>query len=202
MDTKALFQIGYGLYVLTAADGLKDNGCIINTVAQITSDPIRLLVGVNKQNYTHDMIQKTGELNLSVLNQTAPFSLFQRFGFASGRNTNKFAEEKTITRAANGIAYLPEYTNAAMSCTVRQQIDMGTHSLFVVSMEQAQVFNQIPTMTYTYYQNEVKPKPVPKSGEKKQWVCRICGYVYEGEELPPDFICPICKHGAVDFELR
>lgn len=204
MDMTALFNIGYGLYVLTAADGLKDNGCIINTVSQITADPVRIIVGVNKQNLTHDMILKTGELNLSVLNQDAPFSVFQRFGFASGRNVNKFAEDATIFRAANGIAYLPEYTNAMMACTVQDTVDMGTHTLFVVSMEQALTFNKVPTMTYSYYQSNVKPKPAAAAAPagKKQWVCRVCGHVYEGEELPADYICPICKHGAVDFELQ
>ncbi|QIB68003.1 flavin reductase [Aminipila butyrica] len=198
MDNNALFKIGYGLYVLTAREGEKDNGCIVNTVMQVTSSPLVLAVGVNKQNYTHDMIMRTKEFNVSVLDVNSKFSVFQNFGFQSGRNADKFADFKSVERTENGILYIKENTNAYLSGKVLEAIDFGTHTLFKAEVADAECFSNAETLTYSYYQQHVKPaaKPVEKSG----WRCKICGYVYEGDPLPEDFICPICKHGAVDFE--
>lgn len=199
MDNNALFKIGYGLYVLTAKDNDKDNGCIINTLMQVTSiSPLILVLGVNKQNYTHDMIMKTKEFNISVLNTNSTFSIFQNFGFQSGRDVNKFADFKEVKRADNGILYITENTNAYLSGKVLEAIDFGTHTLFKAELVDAKTLDSEETLTYSYYHKHVKtaPKPVEKIG----WRCKICGYVYEGNPLPEDYICPICKHGAVDFE--
>ena len=201
-DPKAMFKIGYGLYVVTTHDGKKDNGCIVNTVVQLTSSPNRIAVCINKQNYTHHIVEQTGRLNLNCLSVDAPFSVFQDFGFVSGRAADKFAG-RTIHRSDNGLAYLDQYINAYLSLKVEEQQDMGTHGLFICSVTESKVISNAESMTYSYYQSHVKPRP-PKAGEgeekKKGWVCTVCGYVYEGEELPPDFICPLCKHGAADFE--
>ena len=200
LDPKAFFKLSYGLFVLTAKEGEKDNGCIINTAEQLTGDPERITIAVNKQNLTHDMILGTGEFNISVLSEETPFTVFQHFGFQSGRDVNKFencAEEK---RAANGILYLPKYANAFFSAKVTDAYDYGTHTLFVARVTEMRVLSDEKSVTYAYYFDNIKPKPAPKTGEKKAWICRICGYVYEGETLPADFICPICKHGAADFE--
>ena len=196
-DLNALFKIGYGLYVLTARDGEKDNGCIVNTVTQVTNTPNRIAVCINKQNFTHDMVKKTGKMNINCLSVEAPFSVFQHFGFQSGRNTDKFAG-KEILRSDNGIIFLPKYINAFMSLNVQEYIDLDTHGMFLCTVSEARVISDRDTMTYTYYQQNVKPKPETQG--KKGWVCKVCGYVYEGEELPEDFICPLCKHGAADFE--
>ena len=201
-DPKAMFKIGYGLYVVTSNDGKKDNGCIVNTVVQLTSTPNRVAVCINKQNYTHHIVEQTGKLNLNCLSQEAPFSVFQEFGFVSGRATDKFAG-KTVSRSDNGLVYLDQYINAYLSLKVEEHKDMGTHGLFICSVTESKVVSNVESMTYSYYQSNVKPRP-PKAGEgeakKKGWVCTVCGYVYEGEELPEDFICPLCKHGAQDFE--
>nr|MBQ6242624.1 flavin reductase [Lachnospiraceae bacterium] len=201
-DPKAMFKIGYGLYVVTTNDGKKDNGCIVNTVVQLTSTPNRVAVCINKQNYTHHIVEQTGILNLNVLSVEAPFSVFQEYGFVSGRAVDKFAG-KTLERSGNGLLYLDKYINAYLSLKVEEHTDMGTHGLFICSVTESKVVSSAETMTYSYYQSNVKPRP-PKAGEgeakKKGWVCTVCGYVYEGEELPPDFICPLCKHGAADFE--
>lgn len=196
MDMTAMFRLGYGLYVLTARDGDKDNGCIINTVMQVTDTPLQVIVGVNKSNYTHAMMVKTGKFNVSVLSETAPFSVFQHFGFQTGKTMNKF-EDCPVIRGKNGVAYIEENCNAYLECTVKEVIDAGTHSLFLAEVTEAEVLNDVPSMTYSYYHSNVKPKPEAKA---KGWRCIICGYVYEGEELPDDFICPLCKHGAKDFE--
>ncbi len=196
-DLTALFNIGYGLYVVTSNDGKKDNGCIVNTVSQLTSQPNRVAVCINKQNYTHHVVKSTGILNVNCLSIEAPFSVFENFGFQSGRNVDKFANWET-PRSDNGLVFLPKYINSFMSLKVEDYIDLGTHGMFICSVAEARVLNRVETMTYTYYQKNVKPKPATEG--KKGWVCKICGYVYEGDELPEDFICPLCKHGAADFE--
>ena len=199
VEKNAFFSFSYGLFVLTARDGKKDNGCIINTAAQLTDTPKRISIAVNKANFTHDMIRKTGVFNLSMLSTDAPFGLFQHYGFQSGRDVDKFADVKGMARATNGVYYLPYSTNAFVSGKVTQEIDLGTHTLFIADVTEARVLSDAPSMTYSFYFANVKPKP---SALKKQtgWVCKICGYVYEGETLPEDYICPLCKHGAEDFE--
>ena len=197
MNMKALFQIGYGLYVVTSNDGNKDNGLIVNTVMQVTNTPERIAVTINKQNYSHEIIQKTGIMNVNCLTVESPFKVFEAFGFTSGRNTDKFAGCDPI-RSENGLVVLPRYINAYMSLKVEQYVDLGTHGMFICSVTEADVVSDLETMTYTYYHKNVKPKPETK--KKKGFVCKICGYIYEGDELPEDFICPLCKHGASDFE--
>ncbi len=196
-NLSALFNIGYGLYVVTSNDGKKDNGLIVNTVTQVTNTPNRIAVTINKENYSHHIIAQTGIMNINCLSVDAPFSVFERFGFQSGRNVDKFADMKPL-KSDNRLAVLPEYINSYMSLKVEQYIDLGTHGMFVCSVTESKVLTDLETMTYTYYQNNVKPKP--KTEGKKGYVCKICGYVYEGEKLPEDFICPLCKHGASDFE--
>ena len=196
-DMTALFNIGYGLYVITSNDGKKENGLIVNTVTQVTNSPNRIAVCINKQNYSHHVIQQTGIMNVNCLSVDAPFSVFENFGFQSGRKSDKFAN-CTPLHSDNGLVFLPKYINSFMSLKVEQYIDMDTHGMFICSITEARVLSDKETMTYTYYQNNVKPKP--QTDGKKGWVCKICGYIYEGEELPDDFICPLCKHGASDFE--
>lgn len=196
-DLTALFKIGYGLYVVTSNDGEKDNGLIVNTVTQVTNTPNRVAVTINKENYSHHIIKQTGIMNVNCLSVEAPFKVFETFGFQSGRNTDKFADCKPI-RTDNGLVMLPHYINAMMSLKVEQYVDLGTHGMFICEVTEARVISDAETMTYTYYLSNVKPKPQTEG--KKGWVCTICGYVYEGEELPEDFICPLCKHGAADFE--
>lgn len=193
----ALFNIGYGLYVITSNDGKKDNGMIGNTVAQVASSPNRIMVSINKGNYSHDVIKETGKINVNCLSVEAPFSVFQNFGFQSGRNAEKFADG-VAKRSENGLAVLTQYVNACISLQVEEYVDMGSHGMFLCSVTEEMILGDKETMTYTYYQNNVKPKP--QAPKKKGWVCKICGYVYEGEELPADFICPLCKHPASDFE--
>ena len=200
VDNNAMFKLSYGLFVLTARDGQKDNGCIINTVTQLTDTPKRITIAVNKQNYTHDMIMQTGMFNVSVLTEEVPFKVFQHFGFQSGREVDKFAEGQAAARSRNGILYLTDYTNAFLSASVVEAKDYGTHTLFIADITQAQVLSEAPSVTYAYYFAHIKPKPAPVEENKKGFVCKICGYVYEGDELPADFICPLCKHGAEDFE--
>ncbi|MBO5578640.1 MAG: flavin reductase [Bacilli bacterium] len=197
IDSKALFKIGYGLYVVTSRDGDKDNGLIVNTVTQLTDTPLRVAVNINKLNYSHDVIKKTGKLNVNCLNIEAPFSVFQEYGFVSGRDKNKF-EGKEIVRSANGLAALTSYVNSVISLKVDQYVDLGTHGMFICSVTESKVINNVETMTYNYYQANVKPKP--QTEKKKGYVCKVCGYVYEGDELPEDFVCPLCKHGPADFE--
>ena len=196
-DLSALFNIGYGLYVVTSNDGKKDNGLIVNTVTQVTNTPNRIAVTINKSNYSHHVIKQTGKMNINCLSVDAPFSVFERFGFQSGRNVDKFADFEPL-RSDNGLAFLPRHINSFMSLTVEQYIDLDTHGMFICSIAEARVLSDRETMTYTYYQSHVKPKPVVN--DKKGYVCKICGYVYEGDTLPEDFICPLCKHGASDFE--
>ncbi len=196
-DMTALFNIGYGLYVVTCNDGAKDNGLIVNTVSQVTNTPNRIAVTINKQNYSHHVIRQTGIMNVNCLSVEAPFSVFEDFGFRSGRTVDKF-DNITPLRSDNGLAFLPRYINSFMSLKVEQYVDLDTHGMFICSVTEARVISKVETMTYTYYQNNVKPKP--KTEGKKGYVCKVCGYVYEGDELPEDFVCPLCKHGAADFE--
>ena len=196
-DLTALFRIGYGLYVVTSNDGTRDNGLIVNTVSQVTDNPNRVAVCINKQNYSHHVIRQTGIMNVNCLSVDAPFSVFQNFGFRSGRNTDKFEGEEVV-RSDNGLIFLTKYINAFMSLKVEQYLDLGSHGMFICSVEEARVMSDRETMTYTYYQNNVKPKPQTEG--KKGFVCKVCGYVYEGDELPDDFVCPLCKHGPADFE--
>ncbi len=199
MGNRALYKLGYGLYVLTARDCGNDNGCIVNTVQQVASAPETLAVAVSKLNYTHGMIEKTGIFNVSVLDNTVPFEVFRHFGFQSGRDTKKIAEG--AVRGRNGLSYIPTFTNAYMGCKVRQTIDLGSHTLFLAEITEAEVLSENPSVTYAEYHSRIKPQPQKKDESvKKGWRCRICGYVYEGEELPEDFVCPICKHGPEDFE--
>ena len=196
-DLTALFKIGYGLYVVTSNDGKKDNGLIVNTVTQVTNSPNRVAVCINKQNYSHHTIKNTGVMNVNCLSVEAPFSVFENFGFQSGRNVDKFAKCEPL-RSDNGLVFLPKYINSFMSLKVEDYVDLDTHGMFICTVTEARVISDKETMTYTYYQNNVKPKPETEG--KKGWVCKVCGYVYEGEELPEDYICPLCKHGAADFE--
>jgi flavin reductase (DIM6/NTAB) family NADH-FMN oxidoreductase RutF/rubredoxin len=200
LNNSAMFKIGYGLYVLTANENGFDNGCIVNTVIQVTSNPNRISVTVNKANKTHDMIQDTGKFNVSMLSESAPFDIFKHFGFQSGKNVNKFSDYSNAVRSANGIYYLPNYTTAFLSATVYSSVDLGTHTMFIANVTDGEVTSEEKSVTYDYYQSNIKPKPQNvETKAKVAYRCRICGYVYEGE-LPADFICPICKHGASDFE--
>ena len=196
-DMTALFRIGYGLYVVTSNDGKKDNGLIVNTVTQLTDTPNRVAVNINKANYSHHVIKQTGVLNVNCLSVEAPFSVFQQFGFQTGRSVDKFAGQ-TVRRSDNGLVFLDKYINAFMSLKVEQYVDLGTHGMFICSVTEARVMSDQDTMTYTYYQKYVKPKPQTEG--KKGFVCKVCGYIYEGDELPEDYICSLCKHGAADFE--
>ena len=198
-DLTALFKIGYGLYVVTSNDGKKDNGLIVNTISQVTSSPNRVAVCINKENYSHHVIKQTGIMNVNCLSVEAPFSVFESFGFRSGRNVDKFENEKdSLLRSDNGLVFLSKYINAFMSLKVEQYVDLDTHGMFICTVTEARVLSDKETMTYTYYQANVKPKPETEG--KKGYVCKVCGYVYEGDELPDDFVCPLCKHGAADFE--
>ena len=196
-DLTALFNIGYGLYVVTSNDGKKDNGLIVNTVTQVTNTPNRIAVTINKENYSHHVIKQTGIMNINCLTVDAPFKVFETFGFVSGRNVDKFASCEPL-RADNGLVFLPRYINSFMSLKVEQYVDLGTHGMFICNITESRVISNRETMTYTYYHNNVKPKPATEG--KKGFVCKICGYVYEGDTLPDDFVCPLCKHGAADFE--
>ncbi len=196
-DMTALFKIGYGLYVVTSNDGKRDNGLIVNTVTQVTNTPNRIAVTINKDNYSHHIIKQTGKLNINCLSTDAPFAVFETFGFKSGRNVDKFAD-CTPLRSDNGLVFLPRYINAFMSLKVEQYVDLDTHGMFICSVTEARTISDRETMTYAYYHQNVKPRP--ETDGKKGYVCKICGYVYEGDELPEDFICPLCKHGVADFE--
>ncbi len=196
-DMTALFNIGYGLYVVTSNDGRKDNGLIVNTVTQVTNTPNRVAVTINKENYSHHIIKQTGIMNINCLTVDAPYSVFEKFGFTSGRNTDKFEGCEPL-RSDNGLIFLPRHINSFMSLKVEQYVDLGTHGMFICEVTEARVISNAETMSYTYYLDNVKPKPDTEG--KKGYVCKICGYVYEGDELPEDIVCPLCKHGAADFE--
>lgn len=202
LDPTALFNLSYGLYVLTAREDGRDCGCIVNTVTQLTENPTRIALSVNKQNFTNEVIQRTGVFNISVLTEAATMDLFRHFGFQSGQDVDKFAD-RTDPTSENGLRYIGGPANALISGKVEQAIDCGTHMLYIALVTEARKLSDAPSMTYAYYFANVKPKPQPKPAEDKPrrgFVCRICGYFYEGDELPPDFICPLCKHGAADFE--
>lgn len=204
MDNQAMYRLSYGLFVLTVKDGRKDNGCIINTAIQAASVPNQLCVCVNKANETHDMLLQTGECSVSVISQEADFSLFEHFGFQSGKTTDKFASYSACRRGKNGIYYITEGTNAYLSMKVEKTVDLGSHTMFIGEVTDMEVLSEIASATYQYYLSKIKPapqeKPAAENG-KKLWRCTICGYEYEGEELPEDFICPLCKHPASDFTL-
>ena len=203
MNSKALFSIGYGVYALSANNDGDDNACIVNTVQQVTSSPLQITVAINKATRTHDMIKASGKFNVSVLTQSTPFSVIERFGFQSGKTADKFIGFDSAKRSANGVLYLSEYSNAFLSGSVTSIIDLGTHTLFIAEVTEAEVLSTDETLTYSYYYKHIKPQqnsPATKNTGKVGWRCRICGYIYEGEELPPDFICPVCKHGVADFE--
>lgn len=203
MDKKAMYKLSYGLFVLTAKEGDKDNGCIINTAIQAASTPNQVSICVNKANYTHDMIVRTGEFTVSTISQEASFDLFKHFGFQTGREVDKFADFADCKRGSNGLYYVTKGTNAFISVKVDQTVDLGSHTMFVGEVTDMEVLADVSSATYEYYMNNIKPKPeaahAAASG-KTVWRCTICGYEYEGEELPEDFICPLCKHPASDFE--
>ncbi|MBP3816103.1 MAG: flavin reductase [Firmicutes bacterium] len=198
MDDKALRNLSYGLFVLTAKEGDKDNGCIINTVTQVANTPDRISIAVNKNNYTHDMILATGEFNVSILSQDTPFDTFKHFGFQSGRDVDKTVGIN-FSRSENGLIYITDTANAYLSGKVIQTVDVGSHTMFIADLVDGAVLSDKESVTYAYYFSNIKPAP-GETEKKKGWVCKICGYIYEGDELPEDFICPICKHPASDFE--
>ena len=198
MNQAAMFQLSYGLFVLSAKNGEKDNGCIVNTVQQITTTPNRISIAVNKDNFTHDMIKDTGSFNVSILSEEVTFDIFKHFGFQSGRYVDKLKNFSDYERSSNGIFYLNKYANAFLSASVAETVDLGTHTMFIADVTDGEVLSQVPSVTYAYYHKHIKPQP--QETKKTGWRCKICGYIYEGEELPADFICPICKHGASDFE--
>ncbi len=200
MDFKTMYHLTYGLFVLTATDGRRDSGCIINTAGQVTSQPNRISITVNKANFTHDMVVKTGKFNVSILSEEAKFETFQHFGFQSGRDVDKFFGYTDCKRSANGCYYITAGTNGYISATVEQSIDLGSHTLFIASVEDMAVLSEVPSASYAYYHSSIKPKPDEPAAGKTVWRCTVCGYVYEGETLPADFICPLCKHPASDFE--
>lgn len=198
INKEAMFKLSYGLFVLTAEDEGKDNGCIINTCIQVAENPTVVVIAVNKDGLTHDMIAKTKKFNVSMLDESTPLSVFEHFGFQSGRTVNKFENPVYgAKKSENGVYYLSEYTNAYLSGYVTEMIDLGSHTLFIATVVKAEKFADTASLTYNYYSKNIKPAP---AAQAKGWVCKICGYVYEGEELPEDFICPLCKHPATDFE--
>lgn len=201
MDKKTMYKLSYGLFVLTSAYEGRDGGCIINTGIQVTSEPNRISIAVNKANFTRELVEKSGKFNLSILSEAAGFEVFRHFGFQSGRDVDKFAGYPDCKRSTNGLYYVTAGTNAYISATVEQTVDLGSHMLFVAAVDDMEVFSDIPSATYAYYQSEIKPKPAKRqSSGKTVWRCTVCGYIHEGEELPADFFCPLCKHPASDFE--
>ncbi len=201
MNNKTMYNLTYGLFVLTSAFEGRESGCIINTAGQVTSEPNRISIAVNKGNFTQELVRNSGKFNVSILSQEADFGLFRHFGFQSGREVDKFASFADVKRSANGLYYVTVGTNGYISAAVEQSIDLGSHTLFIASVEDMEVLSKVPSATYAYYQSEIKPKPAPTNGSGKVvWRCKVCGYTYEGEELPADYICPLCKHPASDFE--
>ncbi|MCI9077858.1 MAG: flavin reductase [Lachnospiraceae bacterium] len=199
MDNNALFKLTSGLFLLIAKTD-KDNGCIINTVLQVTASPVRIVVAVNKKNYTHDMLKQTGIFNVSVLSENAPMEIYKRFGYSSGRDTNKFDGFNNTSRSENGILYLTQYSNAFLSAKITEEKDLGTHTLFTADVTDAEVITEDTSVTYDYYQKNIKTASVQETGGKKGFICTVCGYIYEGNTLPEDFICPVCKHGTEAFK--
>ena len=199
MNTKALYNLTYGVYLLSASENGKDNACIINTAVQVANNPTLISIAAIKGNLTHDMILSTGRFNLSTISTDAPFSLFQHFGMQSGRTTNKFAKFTDVARSSNGLYYLTKYTNAFLSLRVVNSIDLGSHTLFIAELTDSEVLSNEPCCSYEYYHTSIK-KNAPKPAEKSGWKCKICGHVYNGDTLPDGYVCPLCKHGAEDFE--
>lgn len=199
MDDKALFKLTYGLFLLTAKEGDKDNGCIINTVMQVAENPIRIAISIIKNNKTCDMISNTGIFNVSSITTKADFELFKRFGMQSGRDVDKFEGFQQVARSKNDVYYLTEASNMYMSAKVVESFDLGSHTMFIAELTEGEVLSEEPSCTYSYYQSDIKPKPV--ATQKRSWTCTVCGYVYEGDEVPDDFICPLCNHGKEDFAL-
>lgn len=202
MDQSVMYKLSYGLFVLTSAAGGRESGCIINTAAQVTSRPNRISIAVNKANFTHDLVKEGGRFNLSILSEEAPFDTFQHFGFQSGREVDKFAGYGACQRSANGLYYVTAGTNGLISAAVEQSVDLGSHTLFIAGVDDLEALSDAPSATYAYYQSHIKPSPAKPSAPagKTVWRCKVCGYIYEGEDLPEDFICPLCKHPASDFE--
>lgn len=200
MDKKTMYKLTYGLFVLTSADGGRDSGCIINTAIQVTSEPNRISIAVNKANFTHDLVKQSGKFNVSILSEEAGFETFRHFGFQSGRDVDKFSGYNDCRRSANGLYYVTAGTNGYISASVEQTVDLGSHTLFIASVEDMEVLSAAPAATYAYYQSTIKPQPEKSAAGKTVWRCTVCGYIYEGEELPEDFVCPLCKHPASDFE--
>lgn len=201
MDRKAMYKLSYGLFVLTSAADGKDNGCIINTAVQVASEPNRISISVINANYTRELVGKSGKFNLSVISRDADFELFRHFGFQSGRDVDKFSGYSECKRGSNGLYYVTAGTNACISATVEQSLNLGSHTLFIASIDDMEVLSKAESATYAYYQSDIKPKPEkPAASGKTVWRCSVCGYIYEGETLPEDFICPLCKHPAADFE--
>lgn len=198
MDLDALFHLEYGLFLLSTK-GIRDNACIINTVMQVTANPVQICVAVNKSNYTHDIISDTGLFNVSILTQKAPFSIFSDFGYVSGREKNKFEGRTDIARSENGIYYLTKNSNAFLSVKIKQKIGLETHTLFLGEVTEAVTLSKEPSITYNYYQKNVKSQKAEEVTPQKGYICEVCGYIYEGDVLPEDFICPVCKHGAEAF---
>ena len=201
MDKKTMYQLTYGLFVLTSASEGRESGCIINTAGQVTSEPNRISIAVNKANFTQELVQKSGKFNISIISEKADFELFRHFGFQSGRTVDKFADYANVKRSANGLYYVTAGTNGYISATVEQAIDLGSHTLFIAAVDDMEMLSDAASATYAYYQSEIKPKPAQSgTSGKVVWRCKVCGYIYEGEELSADFICPLCKHPASDFE--
>lgn len=201
MDKKTMYNLTYGLFVLTSAFDGKDSGCIINTAGQVTSEPNRIGITVNKSNFTHELVEKSRKFNVSILSEEVRFETFQHFGFQSGREVDKFSGYEACRRSANGLYYVTAGTNGYISATVEQTVDLGSHTMFIANVEDMEVLTGVPSATYAYYQSSIKPKPEnPASTGKTGWRCTVCGYIYEGEKLPEDFVCPLCKHPASDFE--
>ncbi len=200
MDKKTMYKLTYGLFVLTSASEGKDSGCIINTAGQVTSEPNRISITVNKSNFTHDLVKESGKFNISILSEAASFDTFKHFGFQSGRDVDKFADYAECKRSANGLYYITAGTNGYISAVIEQSVDLGSHTMFIAAVEDMEVLSDVPSATYAYYQSDIKPKPEKVAAGKTVWRCTVCGYVYEGEDIPADFICPLCKHPASDFE--
>lgn len=200
MDKKTMYKLTYGLFVLTSASEGKDSGCIINTAGQVTSEPNRISITVNKSNFTHDLVKESGKFNISILSEAASFDTFKHFGFQSGRDVDKFADYTECKRSANGLYYVTAGTNGYISAVIEQSVDLGSHTMFIAAVEDMEVLSDVPSATYAYYQSDIKPKPEKVAAGKTVWRCTVCGYIYEGEDIPADFICPLCKHPATDFE--
>lgn len=200
MDKKTMYKLTYGLFVLTSASEGKDSGCIINTAGQVTSEPNRISITVNKSNFTHDLVRESGKFNISILSEAASFDTFKHFGFQSGRDVDKFADYTDCKRSANGLYYVTAGTNGYISAVIEQSVDLGSHTMFIAAVEDMEALSDVPSASYAYYQSDIKPKPEKAAAGKTVWRCTVCGYVYEGEDIPADFICPLCKHPASDFE--